>query len=126
MDVQKGFTLIELIIFIIVMAIIALGILASFSVSLRYAPDIEYASRATELAQQRMDLILGQRYIQGFSTYTDPCVASPSLPICAAPSGYTVASSIVNNWGGDTNYNVITVTVSGLGSSTLTGMVANY
>jgi hypothetical protein len=70
-----------------------------------------------------MDLILGQRAINGFSSFSDPC---PGPSICTAPSGFTVSSSIANNWNGDTAYKVITVTVSGNGNASLQALVANY
>ena len=122
----RGFTLIETVIFIVVLGIIGVSILAAFVAALQFSPNTKYASRATELAQQRMDVILGQKYLFGFAGTQDPCIATPGLPVCAIPAGYTVSSAIANNWLGDVNYKVVTVTVGGLSQLTLTSLVANY
>lgn len=123
---QVGHTLIELIIFIIILGFMAVGVLMSFDVAMHKAPDVRYATRAIELAQRRMDFILGQRDIKGFASYNDPCQNGSSSPLCTDPTGYTTSSSIANNWSGNTAFNVITVTVSGLGNASLTELVANY
>jgi type II secretory pathway pseudopilin PulG len=114
MKKQKGVTLIELVIFIIVLGIIVTGILMSFGVALRKSPDIDRASRAVELAQQRMDLIVGLRKMNGFdSITTDPC-EDPSPPnACTIPSGYTITTTIGdgdNPWVAP-DYKVVTITV---------------
>jgi type II secretory pathway pseudopilin PulG len=121
-----GFTLIELVIFIVILAILVLGLLMAFNVSLERSVDVEGVTRALDLAEGRMDLILGQKKMVGFASFTDPCVASPSLGVCTTPSGYAVSSSIANNWNGDSNFKVITVTVSGGGTASLTALVSNY
>ncbi|MEK6731715.1 MAG: type II secretion system protein [Pseudomonadota bacterium] len=123
---QNGFTLIELTLFITIMSFLGVGILSAFYVSLHSAPDIQNSARASELAQQRMELIVGSKEVSGFASTVDPCVASPGLAVCAAPAGFTVSSNIVGNWGGNANYKDITVTVSGDGSATLERLVANY
>tara|TARA_B100000508_G_C11455428_1_gene276494 strand:- start:133 stop:513 length:381 start_codon:yes stop_codon:yes gene_type:complete len=123
---MTGFTLIELVIFIVILGILVLGLLLAFNVSLEKSVDVEGITRALDLAQGRMDLILGQKKMVGFASFVDPCVASPGLGVCTAPSGYTVTSSIANNWGGDTNFKVVTVTVSGSGTASLTALVSSY
>jgi type II secretory pathway pseudopilin PulG len=123
MNKQSGFSLIELVIFIVVLGIAGVAIVSTFVVSGTKAPSLQNQSIAIELAQERMDLILGQRAINGFSSFSDPC---PGPSICTAPSGFTVSSSIANNWNGDTAYKVITVTVSGNGNASLQALVANY
>ena len=123
---QQGFTLIELIIFIVILGILGVSILMTFSVALKNTPKVESASIATELAQQRMDVIFGQRKIVGFVSMADPCVSTPSLPVCTTPAGYTVTSSIANNWLGNTEFKTITITVAGTGTASLTSMVGNY
>ena len=42
------------------------------------------------------------------------------------PAGYTVGATFTDNWGGDTNYKVIDVTVTGPSQALLTALVANY
>lgn len=119
---QQGFTFLELVIFIIVIGILAAGLLSAFNIFLKKQPSIQVTTIANSLAAQRMEIILGKKKIAGFSSYSDPC---PGPAICSVPAGYTVTSSIANNWNGDTNYNVITVNVTGTGTATLKTMVAN-
>lgn len=121
----RGFTLIELIIFIAVLGIIGTGLILAFNVAVEHSPDIRFTLRATELAKQRMDIIIGQKHLFGFAATNDPCATSPDLAFCQVPSGFTVTSSIVNGWGGSNDFKVITVTTNGLGSATITGLVAN-
>ena len=119
---SKGFTLIEVTIFIVVLGIIATGLLAAFSISLRQQPTVQVIAIANTLAAQRMEIILGQKAIAGFSSYSDPC-SSPA--ICSIPAGFTVSSTITPSWNSNANYNVITVNVTGKATATLTTLVAN-
>jgi type II secretory pathway pseudopilin PulG len=123
---QNGFNLIELALFLVILGILAISILTTADIAFQKQPTVQNEETATNLASKRMDIILGQRQIVGFSSFLDPCVASPSLPVCTNTTGYTTSSSIANNWNGSSSYKVITVTVSGLGSATLTSLVANY
>lgn len=119
---QQGFTFLELVVFIVVMGILAASLLSAFNVFLQKQPTVQASTLANSLAAQRMEIILGQKKISGFSAYSDPC---PGQAICSVPAGFTVTSSIANNWNSDTNYNVITVNVTGKGTATLQTMVAN-
>ncbi len=119
---KQGFTFLELVIFIVIIGILAAGLLSAFNVFLQKQPSVQAATLANSLAAQRMEIILGQKKISGFSAYSDPC---PGPAICSVPTGYTVTSSIANNWNNDTNYNVITVSVTGKATASLTTMVAN-
>lgn len=125
MLICRGFTLIELVIFIAVLGIIGTGAIMAFNIAAYHSVDIRFALQASELAKQRMDIIIGQKHALGFTVINDPCTTSPGLAFCQVPSGFSVTSSIVNNWGGDSNFKVITVTTTGLGSATITGLVSN-
>ena len=119
-----GFSLIEVIVFIVILGVLAAGLVVAFSSPLRNSPEAGRLDLAAELAQQRMELILAQRRATGFAGFTDPC---PGPAICTPPTGYTVTSSIVSGYGGDpTNYKVVTVSVSGTSAITATALVANY
>jgi len=115
---SPGFTLIELIIFIVIVGIAATAILLSFQTVLSKSPDTNKQTIATELAEGRMDLIIGQYYIYGLSSFSDICNGS-SPAVCMTISGYTVSSSITG-----TGPKTITVTVSGSGSAVLTAQVS--
>lgn len=119
---QQGFTFLELVVFIIIIGILAAGLLSSFNLFLQKQPSVQAATIANSLAAQRMEIILGQKKISGFSSYSDPC---PGPTICSVPTGFTVTSTITPNWNSDTNYNTITVNVTGNATASLTTLVAN-
>jgi len=121
----QGFSLIELIIFIVLLAT-GIGVLVPLITTTRYVHNIDQQTEAIQLAQQRMELILVQKHIKGFSSFTDPCNGGTPPPACTPPSGYTVTANIANNWGGDTNYKVVTVNVSGIATASLETLVSNY
>ena len=123
---MRGFSLIELVIFIVLVSIMGVALLASFSVTTRSTPDAGQVTQATQLAQERIELILAQRRTAGFAAFVDPCTFGTPPAACTAPAGYTVTAAIAPNWNGDTNYRVITVTVSGTMATTATVLVANY
>ncbi len=103
------------------------GLTVAFTSPLRNSPEAGRLDMATELAQQRMELILAQRRASGFAAFADPCVPGPGPAICTPPAGYAVTSSIVTGFGADpTNYKVITVNVSGPATIAATALVANY
>lgn len=126
---QKGFTLVELAIFIVVVGLIAAAILLAMSVSLQKSPTINRETTALALAQLRMELILGQRRINGFG-FTDPCSGAGAPAVCTPLTGYTVTSSITtpSSVPGDVaaGYKLITVTASGLGDAVVKSLVGNY
>jgi type II secretory pathway pseudopilin PulG len=121
--VARGFTLIELVIFIVIVSIMGVALMSAFSTTLRGTPVSGQVTQATQLAQERMELVLAQRRAAGFAAFADPC---PGPAACTPPAGYAVAVVIAANWNGDTNYRVITVTVTGTSSATATSIVARY
>ncbi len=125
MKKQDGFTLIELVIFIAVLAT-GVGVLIPLITTTRYTHNLNQQTEAMQLAQQRMELILADERIKGFSAFSDPCTGGTPPTICTPPSGYTVEAVIANNWEGDTNYKVITVNVSGAATASLKTLIADY
>lgn len=106
-----GFTLVELVIFIVILGIIVSGVFLAFSTALQQSSNVNPQTTANELASARMDIILGQRRMNGFATLVDPC---PAAAVCPAMSGYTTTSTIAAlTIGADSNYKLITVTVTG-------------
>lgn len=122
---ENGFTLIELIVFITVVGIAA-GILFPVLLSLKYAGTLPSQTISQQLARARLELILENRYLQGFSNFTDPCAGGSPPAVCTPPTDYSVSATITNNWSGDTNYKIITVSVTGAAQTTLTNLVAYY
>ncbi len=111
---SKGFSLIELVVFIVVIGLALSGVFLAFSTALQKSPGVNAETTALELAAARMNIIIGQRHINGFSATSDPCTAGSPPAMCAGTTGYTVTSSIspytVNT---DSNYKLIDVLVSG-------------
>lgn len=122
----RGFTLVELIIFIVIVSILGVGLMAAFSTTTRNTPNAGQMTQATQLAQERMELVIAQRHAVGFAAFTDPCTFGTPPAACTPPANYSVTVAIAPNWNGDANYKQITVTVSGTSSATATSIVANY
>lgn len=122
----RGFTLVELIIFIVIVSIMGVALMSAFSTTTRGTPDAGQMTQATQLAQERMELVMAQRRAVAFAAFADPCVPGPGPAACTPPAGYTVTAAIAPNWNGDTNYKQVTVTVTGTSSATATAIVANY
>jgi len=119
-----GFSLLEAIVFIVVLAVLLGSLAASFNSSLRLSPQAGQIDVAAELAQQRMELILAQHRAAGYAAMADPC---PGPAVCTPPAGYTVTSSMAAGFAGDpSNYKIVTVDVTGTGTARVTALVANY
>ncbi|MBL7480969.1 type II secretion system protein [Legionella bononiensis] len=125
---QQGFTLIELIAFVVLIGIIAGGLLVGLNESLSRANTPTSITQASFLANARMQIILMNRSINGYTTLSDPCTTSPGLAICtplstyAAANNFTVSTPIISG----TNPKIITITVSGAGDAIIKAYVYNY
>jgi len=129
---QRGVTLIELIVFIVIMGISVTALLSMYRAVLPHGTTPAQITLATQLAQERMEVILGQRVARGYSPVAslDPC---PGALICTLPSGYSVIVSGAGSplgWSGVTsNYRQIGVQVLGPDNNQLailSAVVANY
>lgn len=120
---QLGFTLIEVIIFIIVLSIVATGLFVSFNTVLALSANPGKNLAASQLAKARMSIILQNRLVNGFSSITDPCSSgSPPAPCSilatfATNNNLFVSSSIGAVSGG---IQTVQVSVTGSGTATLT------
>lgn len=125
---QQGFSVIELVIFIVIIGIVASTLLIGLNQSARFSAIPRALPQASYLANARLQVILMSRAINGYSSFNDPCTASPSLAICTPLSSYatannlTVATPTITG----TNPKVITVNVSGKSSATASASVYNY
>lgn len=127
---QRGFSLIELVFFILITSILAKTILISMQTVLQDTPSVHYNLVASQLADQCMEGFIGQRRLLGYSYAGLSCSASPSLPsVCSSPTGYTTSAAITCTQmlpGDSIPSKMVTVTVTGLGNVTLTTLLANY
>jgi len=125
---NRGFTIIELVVFIVIMGIIGVTILASFSAVLKGVSVPRQKIVATQVATRCIEWYLEQRYLYGFNTVALTCPSTAVPSFCAAPSGYTISTSVsCTQLYSETGYNykTITVTVSGLGNASLSLLVAS-
>lgn len=128
-----GFTLIEMVVFIVIVGIAAVALLRMFSQTMPRSPAPSQLTQATQLAQERMELILGRRSVAGYAALNDPCVGGTPPAICTGTFGYVVAVSGISSlvaWNGNptTDFKLITVTVTlnGLQLAQSDAVVANY
>lgn len=128
MKQQRGFTLIELIAFILVVAIVATGLLVGVNHALRSSGPSTRTTEASFLANARMQVILMKRGVDGYTALSDPCTTTPSLALCTALSNYATAQgfTVVTSISAGPNPKVVSVTVTGSGNATVTSRVYNY
>jgi len=133
----RGFTLVELLVFIVILGLAGYALFRSFGNVLPRSPTAGQLSQAMQLAQERMELILGQRDVRGYNNLVDldPCnVGAPS--VCTSTFGYTVTSTGTAPgapvaWPPNpatANYKLVTVTVaSGVTTlATQSAVLSNY
>lgn len=130
MRIYRGFTLIEVIIFIAVLSIVAIMMMMGMNISLKGSPDTTKKTQAMIMAQQRMEIIMGKRLYDGFPFFADPCGAGPFPDILCAEGayayGYTVSSTLTPNWSGNPDLTLVVVNVTGPSTATLTTIAANH
>lgn len=124
---QNGVTLVELIVFIVIAALLATGLMSVFTSANKATPSAGDITQALELAQERMELIIAYKQAKGFNAMIDPCtLGSPPVQCTAFPSGFNVAVPAFTNWNGSNEFKVITVNVTGPQAIALTAIVASY
>ncbi|TAK74631.1 MAG: type II secretion system protein [Gammaproteobacteria bacterium] len=122
---QAGFTLIEMVIFIVVTSLLMTTILLGANQALRSTPSIHNQWVAVQVARRCAEWFLQQRRLMGYSALS--CPSTPSASACSAPSGFSVSTSVsCTTWNSDTAYKTITVTVGGAANATLAVQVGDY
>ena len=83
---QRGFTLIELVVTMLILSVAALGVMYSLSLGLRHQSDALWQPKAVALAESYMEEILGRRYDERSpSGGVPPCsTATTACSIAAA------------------------------------------
>lgn len=92
---NRGFTLVEIILSIAILALISVPLLKYFSDSLKYAAQTAEKQKATLIAQETVESIKAQKKI--VVPVSDP---SPSPGATAAPTTYNLTSELLNMFGG--------------------------
>jgi len=118
---QRGLTLIEMILFIVVLGVAGVVLLTSLSAPLTGAGTQTEALTAAQVAQARMEVVLGQKRKAGYpenpgdpsvcGAELDPCEADGGLPFCDAtvPGGWAVDTQC-EAWGSEsTDCHVVAV-----------------
>lgn len=125
---QLGLSLIELVVFIVIIGIISTGLLAGLSQALKFSDIPRNVSAASFLANARMQIILMNRSVNGYSSLNDPCTATPSLAICTPLSSYATANNLTvsSPTFSGSNPKTITINVTGTASATINASVYNY
>lgn len=135
---QRGVTLIELIAFIVIAGIAMVVLVQVFAVSTRGSHTGKQLTQAVHLAQQRLEVIRGQRTRLGYAGFTaatyDPCppvgvwTAQACQTTSYAGGSYTVTSTFSDvACGADCKQVVVTVTdPDGATVSVLTTQFWNY
>lgn len=123
MNKHSGFSLIELIVFIVVIGIAVAAIMVPLNMASEKSPNPNYQTIALQLAQGRMELLLGQRYLKGYVNFADPCSGGSPPAICTSLTGFTVTSVISTISTG----REIAVTATGFGTiAVLTARIGDY
>jgi type II secretory pathway pseudopilin PulG len=107
---QHGFSLVELVIFIVIIGVIAGSLLIGLNQAAFYSGIPRNLPQASYLANARMQIILMNRAINGYSALNDPCTATPSLAICTPLASYASTN----------NFTVSTPTITGSNPKTIT------
>lgn len=78
MNTQRGISLVELVVFIVIVGIMSSGLLVVFNNVLNFSYQPGQQLRAAHLASARINAITLQRLAFGFDNIIDPCEPSPS------------------------------------------------
>lgn len=94
---EKGFSLIEMILMIVILAIALVGLVSALSFSTSRGVNAEVASTASALTQERMEELIAEKRANGFSSAA-LAVTVPAPLFIAVPgfAGYTRQTEICN------------------------------
>lgn len=122
-----GFSLIELVLMIVILAMGSVGIMAAYRLNILGVADNAAITTATRIAQERMEIVLAQRRGVGFAAFVDPCAGATPAAVCPVlPAGYAIAAPTVSAVDANTRAIVVEATFNGVPRATLQTQVSNY
>lgn len=121
----SGFTLIEILVFIIVSSLLMSVVLIGAVTALRSSPSVHQQWIAVQTARKCMEWYLDQRLLNGYAALS--CPSTPAAGLCTAPADFNASASVsCTTWNGDSAYKTITVNVTGLASASLSAQVGDF
>jgi type II secretory pathway pseudopilin PulG len=95
MNRKRGMTLLEVLVFIVVISITVTGSILGFRVVLSNSNNPGQILQATQLGNARMMIILQQRLVNGFTNITDPCTSGSPPTACSGLITFATTNSFV-------------------------------
>ncbi|WP_376695281.1 type II secretion system protein [Wenzhouxiangella sp. EGI_FJ10305] len=118
---QAGLTLLEMILFIVVLGVAGVALLSTLSAPLTGAGEQTRALTAAQVVQARMELVLGQKRKAGYpedvsdcKAALDPCPGA-TLSACALPAGWSEPAVSCEAWNANPTDEYVVVVVSAAG-----------
>ncbi|MEI8055612.1 MAG: type II secretion system protein [bacterium] len=120
---NRGFTLVEVAVFIIVMGLVGVTVLTSINTVLKGSVVLHKQTTALQTATQCMEWFVGQRYLKGF----DAIPTGDTTPSLCINPNYNVSANVSL---AESNYKIISVDVKDKSSnkslSSLSLLLAAY
>ena len=113
---HQGMTLIEVIMFIVIIGIISKGVLFAFNSAVGHSNAPGQIISAGQLSAARMEIITQSRLLDGLSGLTDPCASASPPDACAVLASYATSQGFTVNSDLSTASGVTTVTITVSGS----------
>lgn len=126
---NKGFSLIEIISFIVVIGISITGALISLQHTAQYSATPNALIQAQSLAQSHFAFTQLSRHMNGFNGVHDICSSAPSLAACLKVNSYAQAHGFIVSATTSINQNgrkQVTISVSGKAAYQLLYEAVNY
>ncbi|OGT45846.1 MAG: hypothetical protein A3E83_00520 [Gammaproteobacteria bacterium RIFCSPHIGHO2_12_FULL_41_20] len=120
-----GFTLIEILVFIVVSSILMSVILIGATTALLNTPNVHQQWVALRTVQTCMEWFLGQRHLNGYTSLA--CPSTPTASVCSAPAGYSISTAVsCTTWNSDSTYKTLSITVSGVAGASASVQIGDY
>lgn len=122
---QHAFSLIELVIFIVIIGIIAAGF-STYAGNANHTYFTAYQTKAMQLARARMEMIMASYRENGYTNMTDPCDTGSPPAACTLPTGYSIATPTISTTTlNSTTFKLITITLTGNAKASLSTVVGD-